>query len=272
MTCNVDVLTNTGTVSAANVSNVAVVCSVNTYSIGGAISNLTGNGLVLQNNGTDDVTPASGVTAYSFATLLPQGSTYNVTVQTQPTAPTQICTVAASGVITADVTNADVSCVNAYTIGGTISGDATAASGIGPILQNNGGDNLFIPVLPGSGVPATFTFSTPVADGATYAVTQLTRARAPSQNCSAITPVSGTVSGIDVTTVSITCVLSPVIPRFAYVTNSRFDTAFGAADTVSAYTIDAASGVLAAATTLTTASGDDPCSVAVDPTGSSPIW
>lgn len=258
LTCTVSA--PSGTVAAANVTSVSVACSVSTYSIGGTISGLTGSGLVLQNNGGDNLTAAPG--GYAFATKLAHGSTYNVTVLTQPTSPAQICTVAnASGTATAAVTNANVSCVNAYTIRGTITG---AADGIGPILQNNGGDNLFIPAITTTGT--SFAFSTPVADGASYSVTQLTRARAPSQNCSAITNGSGTVSGGDVTSVTITCVLSTIVPRFAYVTNSTANPILGAADTVSAFTI-AAGGDLAAATTPTTATGDEPYAVAVDPTG-----
>ena len=142
-----------------------------------------------------------------------------------------------------------------YTIGVTITG---AANGIGPILQNNLGDDLFIPAIT-TGL-TSFTFSTPVLDGAAYSVTQRIRAKAPSQDCSSITPVSGTVNGADVT-VSITCVLSTVVPKFAFVTNS-------AADTVSAFNIDGVSGNLTAATpTPTTASGAVPSAVFVDPTG-----
>jgi 6-phosphogluconolactonase (cycloisomerase 2 family) len=77
---------------------------------------------------------------------------------------------------------------------------------------------------------------------------------------------SGVVSGANVTNVTITCVLSPIIPKFAYVTNSNANTAPLAADTVSAFTVDAA-GNLAASTPATAATGDSPYAVAVDPTG-----
>ena len=241
------------------------------YTVGGGISGLTSNGLVLRNNGGDDLTAASGVASYTFATPVANGGSYDVSVLTQPgvgTTSPQLCTVAnASGSIAgANVTNANVSCVNAYTISGTISGDSTiAVSGIGPILQNNGGDDLFIPVLPASGVAATFTFSTPVASGAHYAVTQLSQAKSPGQNCNAITggdtSNNGTGTAIaNVTSITITCVSNPIVPKYAYVTNST-------ANTVSAYTINAASGVLAASTTPTTAAGNGPYSVSVDPTG-----
>jgi len=264
-TCTVN--SASGPVTTANIASVSVICSTASYFIGGTtVTGLTGSGLVLQNNGADDLTVTVG--PYNFATKLAFNSTYNVTVKTQPTGPNQVCTVAtATGTVpAADVTDANVTCVNAYTIGGTITG---AFAGIGPILQNNGGDNLFIPAI--TTAPTLFTFSTPIADTTTYSVTQLIRARAPSQNCSAITggsngDGSGIVSGLDVTNVAITCTSSTVLPQFAYVTNSMANTTFGAADTVSAFTINPG-GDLAAATTPTTASGDGPYSVAVDPTG-----
>ncbi|MDH4286459.1 MAG: lactonase family protein, partial [Gallionella sp.] len=256
-TCTVN--SPAGTVATANVTNVSVICSTLSYPVGGTITGLTGTGLVLQNNGGDNLTAASGV--YAFPVQLASGGTYNVTVLTQPTSPAQICTVAnASGTVTAAVTNANVSCVSTYTIGGTITG---AANGIGPTLQNNLGDNLFIPAITTTGT--AFTFSTPIADGANYSVTQRIRARAPSQNCNIIPNGSGTVSGANVTNVSITCVLSTVVPKFAYVANSTV-TPDGQADTISSYTI-AADGQLVAASTPTTATGDAPFDVAVEPTG-----
>jgi 6-phosphogluconolactonase len=238
-----------------------------TYTVGGTISGLTNSsgGLVLRNNGGDDLVVASGaVASYTFSTALAAGASYKVTVLTNPSSPTQACTVAnASGAIaSANVANVNVSCVTAYTIGGTISGDPTiAVSGIGPILQNNGGDNLSIPILPASGVSASFTFNIPLVTKTAFNVTQLLRARSPGQNCdgnsgSVITGTSGVV-GTTIVTMTIKCVAASIVPRFAFVTN-------GTGNTVSPYTI-AASGVLAAGTAVSTGTG--PSSVSVYPGG-----
>ncbi|MCK7593462.1 FG-GAP repeat protein [Pseudomarimonas salicorniae] len=63
-----------------------------TYSIGGTVSGLTGSGLVLRNNGGDDlVINANG--PFSFPTSVIDGGTYAVTVHAQPGAPAQACTV-----------------------------------------------------------------------------------------------------------------------------------------------------------------------------------
>jgi hypothetical protein len=66
--------------------------SAETYSIGGTVSSLSGSGLVLQNNGGDDL-PIGADGSFTFATALPDDSAYAVTVLTQPTNPGQTCSV-----------------------------------------------------------------------------------------------------------------------------------------------------------------------------------
>ena len=81
--------------------------------VGGTVSGLTGSGLVLQKNGGDDL--AIGPSAngpFTFATKLTNGSSYAVTVKTQPSNPTQTCSVAngMGTLVGSDVTNVEVSC------------------------------------------------------------------------------------------------------------------------------------------------------------------
>ena len=80
--------------------------------VGGNVSGLSGTGLVLQNNGGDDMS-ISVNGDYTFATPLENGDTYVVTVLTQPSSPSQTCTVAnGSGTMSSEnVTNVDVNCV-----------------------------------------------------------------------------------------------------------------------------------------------------------------
>jgi hypothetical protein len=75
-------VTNGSGTASANVTNVQVVCS-NLYTIGGTISGLTASGLVLA-DGTQTVSPASGATAFTFPTAVASGSSYAITVKTQP--------------------------------------------------------------------------------------------------------------------------------------------------------------------------------------------
>jgi hypothetical protein len=89
-----------------------VTCTTSTFTVGGTVSGLTGTGLLLRNNGGDDLTRnANG--AFTFATPVASGATYAVTVATQPTNPYQVCTVTSgSGTIgAANVTNVSVSCI-----------------------------------------------------------------------------------------------------------------------------------------------------------------
>jgi 6-phosphogluconolactonase (cycloisomerase 2 family) len=80
--------------------------------VGGTVTGLAGTGLVLQNNGGDDLTvSASG--AFTFATPLADGAAYDVSILTQPASPAQICAVAnGKGTIAggASVTSVAVRC------------------------------------------------------------------------------------------------------------------------------------------------------------------
>src|SRR4051812_24811027 len=58
--------------------------------VGGTVTGLAGGGLVLQNNGGDDLA-VTAAGPFAFATALGDGATYDVTIKTQPTSPTQLC-------------------------------------------------------------------------------------------------------------------------------------------------------------------------------------
>ena len=82
-----------------------------TYTIGGTISDLSGSGLVLQNNGGDNLQVSSTQTTFVFATSVASGAAYAVTILTQPSSPAQTCTVTnGSGTATANVTSVQVAC------------------------------------------------------------------------------------------------------------------------------------------------------------------
>jgi hypothetical protein len=175
-------------------------------SVGGSVSGLTGT-LVLRLNGGNDLSLTTDG-AFTFASQLAQGAAYSVTVFTQPSG--QTCTVSnATGTVgAANITNVNVTCVNNYTLGGTISGLAMAIT-----LQNNGGDNLSV------SANGSFTFATAVADGSTYNVTVL--AQQAGQNCT-ITNGSGTVSGANITNVAVTCVYVCAMSRLDVIQPSNW--------------------------------------------------
>jgi hypothetical protein len=186
-----------GTVGSGNVTTVAVACTSGpTYTVGGTLSGLSSGTVVLQDNGGDNLSvTANG--SFAFATALPSGAAYSVTVKTNPSG--QSCSVAnGSGTVgSANVTSVAVTCTSAptYTVGGTLSGLSSGTV----VLQDNGGDNLSVTAN------GSFTFATPVASGAPYSVT--VQSSPSGQSCS-VANGSGTVGSANVTSVAVTCATS----------------------------------------------------------------
>src|SRR3989475_7183632 len=58
-----------GTVAGANITNVTVTCSANSFSVGGTVSGLIGTGLVLQDNGGDNL-PVAADSTFTFRTAI----------------------------------------------------------------------------------------------------------------------------------------------------------------------------------------------------------
>jgi hypothetical protein len=167
-----------------------------TYSVGGTVVGLSGTGLVLQNNGGNDLAIGSNG-AFAFSTKLAKGAAFAVTVKTQPSAPSQTCLVSAgSGAVgTGNVTSVVVNCAaDQFIVGGTVTGLA----GSGLILQNNGGADVVV------NANGSFAFAAPIASGGAYAVTVAAQPTNPSQTC-VVTSGTGTVGSANVTNVSVTC-------------------------------------------------------------------
>jgi len=160
-----------------------------------------GASVIFQDKGGDSLTVTTNGT-FSFTTAV---NSYDVTVNTQPTTPNQICTVAnGQGTPTTSTVTLMVSCVNSYTIGGTVTG----LVGSGFALQDSDGGILEnLPISATNGNQA-FTFKQLVPTGSTYTVTIATQPSNPSQTCgfdpNAATSASGTATS-NVTTISVTC-------------------------------------------------------------------
>lgn len=54
------------------------------YTIGGSVVGLSGSGLVLEDNGGNDLTLSAGATSFTFSTAIATGGAYSVTVLAQP--------------------------------------------------------------------------------------------------------------------------------------------------------------------------------------------
>jgi len=190
------VTSGTGTLAGADVSGVSVSCADNSYTIGGQITGLiSGDPVVLQNNGGDNLTLTSDG-AFTFSAPIPYTTAYSVTVLTQPSAPSETCTVTngAGKVPNSNVNNVAVVCaLNSFTVGGSVSGLTPGGS---IELQNNGADSQ---TLMSDGA---FTF-TAQADGSTYSVT--VSSQPEGQMCS-VTSGGGTLAGLPVTNVAVSCV------------------------------------------------------------------
>jgi 6-phosphogluconolactonase (cycloisomerase 2 family) len=215
-----------GTVGAGNVTNVSVACTANVV-VSVKVSGLTGTGLVLQDNGGDNLSVTQNGTA-SFATALPSGTAYRVTLLDQPANPSQSCTVS-NGVgvaVPGAATSVTVNCLTNYSVGGTVTGLAAGLTGL--VLQDNGGTGYPVTGTAGN-VP--FTFPALLPSGTPYAVTV---ASAPTGYYCDVVNGTGSVTTANITSVAVNCA---VIGGFIYVTN-------GGAATISSFVIDNNSGAL----------------------------
>jgi hypothetical protein len=180
-----------------------------TFTIGGHVTGLVQNGLVLSTNGGDvavnppaasiDKSPATAPSVpYSFAKQLEYGEQYLVSVKTNPAH--QNCTVnpyyaqdTAGRLASIDI---PVDCVlNQFLIGGTISG--LTADGL--VLTNGTTGGTF----PAAKDTASFTFAAPVVYGTTYGVTVLTQ---PTGLFCSVSNGAGTMADSAVTNIAVTCV------------------------------------------------------------------
>jgi hypothetical protein len=167
----------------------------------GAISNLLGSGLVLQNNGANDLTITLPASSFLFEGIR-EKSNYAITIKTQPTAPWQQCTVSAGtgNMGTEAVRNVAIGCVTqTFAVRGTVAGLTT--SGLTLILTSGSPQ----PINAGSPLPiaagATSVVFPNIDSGMRYTVTIGTQPTG--QSCTV--NGSGLVGGVDVTGVVVAC-------------------------------------------------------------------
>jgi hypothetical protein len=169
-TCTVT--NGSGSIGTSNVTNVSVTCTTDTFTIGGSVTGLAGSGLVLQNNGGDNL--AVDVNApFVFGTALADGTGYAVSVLIQPSSPAQTCevtngsgTLAGQNVGSVLVTcrlNCLVNSVAGVTDTGTIEREACDILQIGP--NYSAGSNA--DVMWSSGSVILIDTETRIEEGAT---------------------------------------------------------------------------------------------------------
>ncbi|SFG38219.1 hypothetical protein SAMN05518865_111164 [Duganella sp. CF458] len=156
-------------------------------------------GLVLQNNGGDDlVITGTGSALYYFKTLMAPDAQFNVTIKSAPANVTCKLANNTGKINYYTYQQASVTCTpDAFTLGGTVSG----LQGTGLVLAN-GAQTL------GVTADGAWQFTTPIGNRSVYGVTVLTQ---PSnQTCSVSgggnNLGAGTMPAEAVTSVRVTCV------------------------------------------------------------------
>jgi hypothetical protein len=177
---------------------------ISTYSIGGTVTGSTGP-LTLQNsNGTQLVVPASG--AFTFATQMTPGASYDVTVAMPPTS--QNCTVTnGTGTVplSSNVTNITVACTNnTYSVGGTVTGLGAGKS----LVLHLGADATSADhTVTANGA---FTFPMTLANNTEFFVVVFTQ---PTNQICSVANGEADINGASVTNVAVTCINSSASAR-----------------------------------------------------------
>ena len=214
------VTNGSGTVGTANITNVTVVCAASTgYTVSGTVTGLTGSGLVLQNNGGDDLlVTAAGV--FAFSTSLAAGVPCVVTVSAQPSAPPQKCVVT-NGSGTVGAAN-----VTGVTVPATPRRDTPlAARSRGSRARDWYWTFTIAPPTPWRLLPVSkagaFIFPKVFAQGAAYSSSAVgAQPNSPTQLC-IVNNAGGLIGTANVTDVAVVC---STPGRFAYAANAGDNT------------------------------------------------
>jgi len=164
------------------------------FVVGGQISGLNNQGLVLQLDGGNDLPVAAGATTFSFPGSISYGTEYTVSVKTQP--DHMFCSIANPNDSAGRTTsiNVVISCAqNAYTLGGSVSNLTTD----GLIVVNGAGSSLT--VVKGA---TTFTMPGTIPVGTAYGLSVLVQ---PTGQTCTITNGSGVMGDANRTNAAISC-------------------------------------------------------------------
>ena len=205
-----------------------------TYTVGGTVTALSGSGLVLQNESGDDL-PISATGRFTFATRMLSGTSYSVTVKTLPTSQGCFVLNGAGTIVATDVTNVTVTCSTGHRGGYSVSGLMGSGSVLQIFSESYGAHDGFIHDNPlQTNFNGSFTFDHVFPGNLPFATSVRTTQQpaSPTQLCM-IQNAGISIRAADVTDVAVVC------SHFSYVANALDNT-------VSAYTVNANSGALAA--------------------------
>jgi len=177
------------------------------YTVQGTILNLNNAGLVLTNNGGNDLTVPTGATSFAFSQQIDYGTTYNVAVKTQPAHMTcgwNTTNIGSAGYnVSIQMT---LACdQNAYGLGGQITGLTAGADGKARTLTLTNGSTSTLVLSSDSATSGAldFVFGSTVADGQAYGVVAV-----DGNNGLACTVANGTgvMHEVAVSNIKVTCV------------------------------------------------------------------
>jgi len=160
-TCSVANKSGVGYGITSNVSTITVVCSTNSYSVGGTVSGLTlGKSLVITNNGNDSLTIASNG-SFTFTNPVAFGGSYATQITGQPSG--LICSSTGSGSganVGSNISNIQVTCYAVTSIGVACNNNANASvvpsSYIFPSINVGSSENKSVTISNTGGCPLTF--------------------------------------------------------------------------------------------------------------------
>ena len=198
------IVTNGAGVVQGSAVTVIVTCAntvANTYYVSGTASGVTGP--LTLSSGTNSVTLPAGGTGFALPTPLASGTAFAITASSA----TQKCTVTGgsngngSGTMpAANVTNVSVSCVNAYSVGGSVSGYSSSFSLLNTVTNGSIPADNFTDTVSVTG--STFSFNKLLLSGDNYNVS--VSAQPANQLCLVINP-SGTIGSASISSVSVVC-------------------------------------------------------------------
>ncbi|MDH5718577.1 MAG: hypothetical protein OEZ22_13205, partial [Spirochaetia bacterium] len=182
--------TVTGGVGTIALSDVTVTVNcISSWTVWVDVTGITSGSLTLQNNAGDDI-PVSADASYSFATMLNDGATYNVTT-TNPTG--HLCTVTGgAGTIALSDVTVTVNCISTWTVWVDVTGLAGTFD-----LQLNGTETINI------AADGTYDFATLLTYNTLYTISIL---NVSTGNYCTISNESGVMGLADITNVQINCI------------------------------------------------------------------
>ena len=187
----------TGTLASADVGNIDISCTTDSFDVGGAVNGLSGSGLVLQDTVSGQMVPVAPGDP-TWALTLVDGSSYAFQVQSQPVGPNQTCMLTApvSGTLAgADVAGMDLTCTtDSIALGGAVSG--VEGSGL-VLVESVSGQTVAI-------AAGSTSWQTTLPDGSDWSVALQVAPSGPSQSCT-IANATGTLAGVDVDNVDVAC-------------------------------------------------------------------